>query len=395
MKKNFNYKEVIFLVVITCFVSIWMGGSININKGDKPSSLNEDQYLKEFKSNYQYILDNYYDEVDKEAIIKGAIEGMVNALGDDYSVAISDANSNNFNIRLTGSYSGLGIEIVNDSDYNIIISDIFQDSPAEKAGLQVLDVILSIDDMDFSNKKTFELTNYIKNSNKETYTIKIKRGTEEKTFEVTRDLIQIKSIHSEVKQIENHKIGYIYISVFASNTAEQFKQAIKSLEEQGIDSLIIDVRYNTGGHLTSVVDMLSCLMDSNKVIYQIESKGNTTKFYSRGTETKKYPIVVLQNKQSASASELLSAALKEEYGATIIGETSYGKGTVQELVTLSDGTQYKFTTKKWLTPQGNWINGVGVSVDIEEILSDNYKNNPTEENDNQLQKAIEYLKNRN
>lgn len=394
MKKNFNYKEVIFLVVLTCLVSVLMGNSISMKK-PKQEFTNQDEYLKEFENNYQYILDNYYDEVDKDAIIKGAIEGMVNALGDDYSVAISDENSNNFNIRLTGSYSGIGIEIINDSNYNIIISDVFENSPAEKAGLQVMDIITSIDDEDFTNKKTYELTNYIKDSNKEKYTIKIKRGTEEKTFEVTRELVQIKSIYSELKEVDNKKIGYIYISVFASNTAMQFKQAIESLEEQGIDSLIIDVRYNTGGHLTSVVDMLSCLLDSSKVIYQIESKNNTTKYYSRGDKTKNYPIVVLQNKQSASASELLSAALKEEYGATIIGEVSYGKGTVQELVTLSDGTQYKFTTKKWLTPHGNWINKTGVSVDIEEVLSEAYKENPTEENDNQLQKAIEYLKNRN
>lgn len=390
MKKNFNYKEVIFLVILTCVVSLWMGNAIKLNKIEPKTE--SDDYLKEFEENYQYILDNYYDEVNKEAIIKGAISGMVNALGDDYSVAINDESSNNFNTKLTGSYSGIGIEIVNDNNYNIIISDVFEDTPAAKAGLQVMDVILSIDDVDFSNKKTSELTDYIKESNKEKYIIKVKRGTEELSFEIERQLIQIKSIYSELKEIDDHKIGYIYISVFASNTADQFKAAVESLEKQGMDSLIIDVRYNTGGHLTSAVEILSYLLSSDKVIYQIESKGITTKYYSKGSETKTYPIVVLQNKSSASASELLSAALKEEYGATIIGEVSYGKGTVQELVTLTDGTQYKFTTKKWLTPKGNWINGVGVSVDIEEALSKEYENNPTEENDNQLQRAIQYLK---
>lgn len=390
MKKNFNYKEVIFLVILTCVVSLWMGNAIKLNKIEPKTE--SDDYLKEFEENYQYILDNYYDEVNKEAIIKGAISGMVNALGDDYSVAINDESSNNFNTRLTGSYSGIGIEIVNDNNYNIIISDVFEDTPAAKAGLKVMDVILSIDDVDFSNKKTSELTDYIKESNKEKYIIKVKRGTEELSFEIERQLIQIKSIYSELKEIDDHKIGYIYISVFASNTADQFKAAVESLEKQGMDSLIIDVRYNTGGHLTSAVEILSYLLSSDKVIYQIESKGITTKYYSKGSETKTYPIVVLQNKNSASASELLSAALKEEYGATIIGEVSYGKGTVQELVTLTDGTQYKFTTKKWLTPKGNWINGVGVSVDIEETLSKEYENNPTEENDNQLQRAVQYLK---
>ena len=390
MKKNFNSKEVIFLLIVTCLISLAIGNAINIDKKILEQPIDEN--LTEFEQNYQYIIDNYYEEVDKAKLIKGAIEGMVNSLGDDYSIAITDDMSNNFNIKLTGSYSGLGIEIVNDQSYNIYISDVIEGSPAEKAGLKVLDKIISIDEIEFTGKKTTELTNYIKESNKEKYIIKVERDNKEETFELTRETIEIKSVYSEIKNIDNQKIGYVYISIFASNTSTQFKNAIEELEKEGINSLIIDVRSNTGGHLTSVVDMLSCLLDSSKIIYQIENKGEVTKYYSKGNTTKTYPIVVLQNNGSASASELLSAALKEEYGATVIGENSYGKGTVQELISLQDGIQYKITTKKWLTPKGNWINGTGVSVDIEEKLSEEYKQNPTDENDNQLQKAIEYLK---
>lgn len=390
MKKNFNSKEVIFLLIVTCLISLAIGNAINIDKKSLEQPIDEN--LTEFEQNYQYIIDNYYEEVDKAKLIKGAIEGMVNSLGDDYSIAITDDMSNNFNIKLTGSYSGLGIEIVNDQSYNIYISDVIEGSPAEKAGLKVLDKIISIDEIEFTGKKTTELTNYIKESNKEKYIIKVERDNKEETFELTRETIEIKSVYSEIKNIDNQKIGYVYISIFASNTSTQFKNAIEELEKEGINSLIIDVRSNTGGHLTSVVDMLSCLLDSSKIIYQIENKGEVTKYYSKGNTTKTYPIAVLQNNGSASASELLSAALKEEYGATIIGENSYGKGTVQELISLQDGIQYKITTKKWLTPKGNWINGTGVSVDIEEKLSEEYKQNPSDENDNQLQKAIEYLK---
>ena len=390
MKKNFNSKEVIFLLIVTCLISLAIGNSINIDKKSLEQPI--DDNLTEYEQNYQYIIDNYYEEVDKAKLIKGAIEGMVNSLGDDYSIAITDDMSNNFNIKLTGSYSGLGIEIVNDQSYNIYISDVIEGSPAEKAGLKVLDKIIRIDEIEFTGKKTTELTNYIKESNKEKYIIKVERDNKEETFELTRETIEIKSVYSEIKNIDNQKIGYVYISIFASNTSTQFKNAIEELEKEGINSLIIDVRSNTGGHLTSVVDMLSCLLDSSKIIYQIENKGEVTKYYSKGNTTKTYPIVVLQNNGSASASELLSAALKEEYGATIIGENSYGKGTVQELISLQDGIQYKITTKKWLTPKGNWINGTGVSVDIEEKLSEEYRQNPTDENDNQLQKAIEYLK---
>lgn len=390
MKKNFNSKEVIFLLVVTCLISLALGNAINIKKELKEDT--KDEYLEEFEKNYQFIVENYYDEVDKSKLIKSAIEAMANSLGDDYSVAITDDISNSFNIRLTGSYSGIGIEIVNDQSYNIYISEVFENSPAAEAGLQVMDMVLSIDDLDLKNKKTIELTNYIKEHNKDKYTLKIKRGEEEKTLEIKKKQIELKSVNYEIKTVEDKKIGYIYISVFASNTASQFKQAIEYLENEKINSLIIDVRNNTGGHLTSVVDMLSNLLDSTKVIYQIESKGKTIKYYSKGKTTKTYPIVVLQNNESASASELLSAALKEEYGATIIGENSFGKGTVQELVTLPDGTQYKITTKKWLTPTGNWINGTGVTADIVEKLNDSYNETPMEANDNQLQRAIEYLK---
>ena len=132
-------------------------------------------------------------------------------------------------------------------------------------------------------------------------------------------------------------------------------------------------------------------MDSKHVIYQTETKGIVKKYYSNGDVTKKYPIVILQNGNSASASEMLSAALKEEYGAITVGETSYGKGTVQELLDLDDDVEYKITTKKWLTPKGNWINKKGVSVDVEVSLSEEYIENPSEDNDNQLIKALEEI----
>ena len=390
IKNNFNIKEVIFLIVITCIVSLVMGYNLN-NKNFGSNSTQKNDIMSEIYDNYKYIKENYYEDVDDDTLLKGAIEGMVNALGDDYSTSIDDENSNSFNARLTGSYSGVGVEITNDTNNNIVVTEVFEDSPADKSGIEVLDIIKKIDEESFENKKTSDLTNYIKNSNKKEFTITVVRDGEELTFELVREIINIKSIHSEVKTIDNHKIGYMYISIFAENTAKQFEQEIEELELQDIESLIIDVRYNTGGHLTTVVDMLSCLIDSSKVIYQIEEKGKITKYYSKGEITKKYPIVVLQNGESASASELLSSALKEQYGATIIGEKSFGKGTVQKLITLENGIQYKFTTKKWLTSKGIWINEKGVDVDIEVKLDDEYFENPSDETDNQLQEALNYL----
>lgn len=391
VNNGFNTTEVVFLIIVTCVISLIMGWSISNGTKLKNNKIysTDDKELEEFIENYNYILENYYKDIDKKELLDGATEGMISKLDDEFSTVIPDESTNNFNIRLEGTYEGIGVEIVNDENNNVIIYSIIENSPAEKAGLKAGDIIIKIDDKDFTNKKTSELSNYVKNSTKENFKIVIKRDGEEKTFELKREKVTLKSVDSKIIERDNKKVGYIYIAIFANDTYNQFKKALNKLEQEKIDALILDVRDNTGGHLTTVSKMLSLFLDSNHVIYQTQTKEETKKFYSKGKETKKYKIVVLQNENSASASELLSAALKEEYKATIIGTKSYGKGTVQELIKTTSGSEYKLTTKKWLTPKGNLIHKKGVMPDIEIELSDEYKNDPTEENDNQYQKAIE------
>ena len=185
---------------------------------------------------------------------------------------------------------------------------------------------------------------------------------------------------------------YIYISLFAINTYEQFKNKLNELEESGIDSLILDLRSNTGGHLTSAEAISSLFVDSNHIIYQLSQNNKITKVKSKGNRTVEYPIVLLVDNYTASASELLAGCLKDNLNVTIIGLKTYGKGTIQELVALSNGDQYKITTKKWLTPNGDWINEKGIEPDIEVKLNNEYFYNPSDETDNQLQTAIDYLK---
>lgn len=387
---SFKTPEVIFLVLITCLISFVMG--MNINKKTNPSieqnSIN-DAELTEFIKNYRYILENYYDDVDKKTLLDGATEGMIQKLGDEFSTVISDEDTNNFNIQLEGTYEGIGIEVINDENKNIVIYNVISDSPAEKAGLKSGDIILTVNDQDFIHKDSSKLSEYIQNANTKKFKIRIKRGTTEKEYRLEKKRITLKSVTSEYIEKDQKKIGYIYISLFANETYNQFKKELKKLEDKKIDTLILDVRDNTGGHLTTVAKMLSLFLDKSHVIYQTQTKNNTKKFYSDGNQTKQYKIIVLQNENSASASELLSASLKEEYHATIIGTTSYGKGTVQELIETGSGKEYKFTTKKWLTPKGNWIHQKGVEPTIKIELSEEYKKNPKKENDNQYNKAIE------
>ena len=178
---------------------------------------------------------------------------------------------------------------------------------------------------------------------------------------------------------DNKKIGYIRLTIFASNSDEQFKKALDELEDKGIDGLVIDLRGNSGGHLVTAENIISMFLDSTHPIYQIKSKDGQKKYYSNGKETKKYKIAVLIDSSSASASEVVTSALKEQYGATVVGENSYGKGTVQELQTLPDGEQYKLTTKSWLTSSGKVIDKKGIEPDYAITLNNEYFEDPTDE----------------
>ena len=389
-KNSFSTLEVVILIFISVVVSLVIGFVVT-SKFNKGNLYEKDKNIKKFIKNYNYIIDNYYEDVDKKQLINNAIKGMLDSLDDDYSYLIGEDDSDTFDIQLEGEYQGIGIEIIGYTNGEIVVHNVFEDSPAKEAGLEKNDIIKKIDEIDCTNKNVTEISKYIREGNKKEFIFEIERDSETKKISVTRNKVTIKSVDSKIIEKDGKKVGYIRIVIFSNIAYKQFKNELGKLEENKIDSLIIDVRDNTGGHLSTAVNIISLFLDSKHVIYQTETKGIVKKYYSNGDVTKKYPIVILQNGNSASASEMLSAALKEEYGAITVGETSYGKGTVQELLDLDDDVEYKITTKKWLTPKGNWINKKGVSVDVEVSLSEEYIENPSEDNDNQLIKALEEI----
>ena len=389
-KPTFGTLEVIFLLVITCLTSLFLGYCIKKGNIGNFTQIH-DQNIATFLDTYQDILNHYYGEVTSDELLKKAIDGMLSSLDDPYSTYLEQEDSDTFNATLNGKYQGIGVTVATTTDGKILVISVFEDSPADKAGILVGDQIISINGEDLTQKNSKDFTNIVKESKDSTFEIGIQRQEEKMQFTITREIITIRSVTSKIFEQNNQKIGYLYVEIFANNTASQFKEELKKLEEQSMDSLIIDLRDNTGGHLLAVTEMLAQFLDTTHIIYQTETKEETKKYYSMGSETKKYPIVLLANNASASASEVMIAALKEEYGATLIGTTTFGKGTVQELKTLPNGDQYKVTTKKWLTPKGNWIHETGIKPDIEVELENKYYENPIEETDNQLQKAIEYI----
>lgn len=384
LKKNGLF-ELIVTIVLAILLLLLVGYFV-----DRESNFKDDNYLtankeiQKFIEEYNYILENYYGDIDKDELILSAIKGMLSSL-DEYSQFI-DTTSNNTDITLEGEYVGVGIGVVNDAVGNIIISQIYPNSPALEAGIQVNDVIVKFNDESLKNTTTTELVEKI--DKVDNMKLTILRDEEEIEFELEKSKIILQSVEYEMK---DNNIGYIKVDIFAKNTNQQFAEALKKLENQGLNGLIIDLRNNSGGHLSSVKDMISLFLDSNHVIYQIEDKDSVEKVYSSGNKDAEYQIVILQNLNSASASEVMASALHEQLGAYIIGNTSYGKGTVQRLQTVSDIGQYKLTVEKWLTSNGDWIDGVGIKPDLELSLSDDYKKDPILANDNQYQAAIDYL----
>lgn len=383
---TFKTKEVVFLLLITAIISLIMGGIVTYNVTLKGT--NVDSELAEFIKNYDYITNNYYGDVDKNELIDSAIAGMLNTLDKNSTYVGSD--DDNFSIYLEGSYEGTGIQVYNDENNNIVIYSVFDDTSASKAGLKAGDVIIRLNDKDTTNMSIADFSSLVKKQ-KGKFKITYKRDDEEKTVSLKVSKVELKSVYSETIEKNDKKIGYIQMSIFANNTYEQFKKALSNLENENMNGLIIDLRSNSGGHLSSAEEIISLFLDSSHPIYQIKTKDSLNTYYSLGKETKKYKIVILIDKNSASASEVVTSALTEQYGAVTVGEKSYGKGTVQELQSLNDGEQYKLTTKSWLTSKGKVIDGKGIEPDYKVSLDEKYYDEPSFDNDNQLQKAIELI----
>ena len=391
-QKSFSTSETILLVLMASLVSYFIGHILVFNK-DKGVVVRTDPYVEEFARNYEYIVNNYYEKLDRQSLINSAISGMLESLEDPYSVYIDETTSDNFNITLNGSYRGLGVQIIKDeSNGYILVTGVFKDSPASEAGLQPGDYIISANNINTKDVDASEFSKYVRESNDTEFNMKVLRGEEEILIKVVRSNVVISSVYSEVYERNGKKVGYIYIGIFASNTDAQFKEEYKKLKEQNIDSIIIDLRDNTGGHLTAADGILDMFIDNKHIKYQFSQNGITTKVKGTSSKVEKCNIVLLANENSASASEILIASLRENLDAKLIGKKTYGKGTVQELINLSDGNQYKITIRKWLTPNGTWINdNKGINPDIEIELDSKYLETRDDNDDNQLQTAIDYL----
>lgn len=378
---DFNIIEVIVIIIITGIIVSVCSGLIVYKNYDKIyiSASNDDKDdLNEFIESYDHIVNSYVKEVDKKKLIESAIAGMYSYLEDDYSVYMNKDITDSLQEQLNGKYTGIGVEITLTKDKEIIINQVFSNSPASAAGLKKGDILLKLDDVNLKDKEFKYMSNTIKNGKKDKYTITYKRNNKEYKTTLTRRDVTIESVKSEV----HDNVGYIKIETFSATTSELVKKSLDGFGKN-VNSLVIDVRDNTGGYLSAAYSTASLFLKKNSVVYQLKDKNSKiTKYEAKNGVYRKFDkIAILINGYSASASEVLTLALKDNLNASVVGIKSFGKGTVQETEILSSGAMVKYTSSYWLGPKGESINEKGIKPDIEE-----------KDTNKQLDRAIESVK---
>ena len=390
-RNSYSFSELFIITIISLLVGAFSCFSIITIMSGGRNYLKLSKELSKFYDSYDILVENYNGNVDKKELVDAAINGMVSSVGDQYTSYVDTEGTNSFNQLVDGKYNGIGCLIQETEDKKIKVMQVYENTSAYKAGIKVGDIIKKVDDKDSSIGST-ELANYIKSSKNKSYSVTVLRDDKEIKFTLSKNEVEIPVVTSKIFDKGDKKIGYISISIFSSVSAKQFKSNLEKIEKEGIDSLIIDVRDNNGGYLSSVTDITSYLLPRGKIIYQVQKSNSKIKATKDKTIAKReYPIAVLVNENSASASEIWAGAIKESYNGYVVGMKTYGKGTVQQVSELSDGSMIKYTIENWLTPNGNWINAKGIDPTDEVELSDDYYKNPNEENDNQLQKALSLL----
>lgn len=332
----------------------------------KEVKASEDENIAKIQKAYEIIANQYVKKIDPDKLTEGAIQGMVTTLDDPFSSYMDGKTAKQFHESLGSSFEGIGAEVSKDGEKLIIVSPI-KNSPAEKAGIKPKDEILTVDGKSVKGLSQYDAVLKIRGKKGTNVTLEIKRPgvADPITFNIKRDDIPMYTVFGSVKNVNNEKIGYIHITSFNEKTADEFKKELDKLESQNIEGLTIDVRGNPGGYLQAVEGVLEELVVKNEPYLQVENRdGQREKYYTKLSKAKPYPINVLIDKGSASAAEILAAALSEAGDYQLIGEKSFGKGTVQSTLDFKDGSNIKLTQFKWLTPDGTWIHKKGIKPDV-------------------------------
>lgn len=405
-RRQLRYRHIFITVMVSCIVAVITAGATFIYCAKKGTSnvlpfvgktpvsteatsdetINAiSQSLKSFRN----VIDTYYiGDIEESKLLDGAIKGYVDGLGDEYSEYMTKEEWEEYQTAALGNYVGIGIYMGTDKDGNTIVSAPIKDSPAEKAGIKTEDIIVEVDGENVLGVDSALIATKIKGEANTKVHLKIARGTEYLEFDIIREEIKIYHVETEIK---NGNVGYMSLYTFDTGSAEEVQKAIKDLESKGAKKFILDLRYNGGGLVDEALKIANLFIPKNKdVLITIDSQGNRVVTKTENDNITNAELVVLVNEYSASASEILSGALKDNDRAKIVGTKTFGKGVIQNVFSLFDGSVLKLTVAEYFTPNETKINKEGIVPDIEVELEKVEK----EEDfvDTQLNKALEILK---
>lgn len=342
----------------------------------------------------EIIEDEFTGEIDKELMETGMYKGMMASLGDPYSAYYTKEEYEELNTETTGLYKGIGVVMQMDIETGMVkLVRCYEEAPGAKAGLLPDDILIKVNNEDIMGMELSEVVEKVKTSEGEIAHLTVAREGENDYLEFDVPLEEVNIPVVEHKMLEDN-VGYILLYEFTEQTEPQYLKAFEDLKSQGMERLIVDVRNNPGGLLTSVYNILNDMLPEGLIVYTEDKDGKREELHSDGKSELDMPLVVLVNGNSASASEIFAGAIQDYGVGTIVGTTTFGKGIVQSVIPLTDGSAVKTTTAKYYTPKGRCIHGTGIQPDIKVELSEDLQKKTvvTYEEDNQLQEAVEAVK---
>lgn len=375
-------------------VALAAGGVKFVQQRQYNGVLSDSSHVQKIEYLEKMIDQEYLGEVDNAELAEGIYAGLVYGLGDVYSRYYTADEYAQETASTDGAYAGIGVSIQKNKNGGVQIAECYEGGPGAEAGLQTGDVITAINDTDVTDMELSDVVSLIRENKDNTIVLTVFRENEEKSREISVDVTDVE-LPSVFGEMLDKKTGYIQITQFTGVTPQQYKDMFAELKDKGMERLVIDLRDNPGGLLTSVCDILREILPEGLIVYTEDKYGNREEETCDGKHRLDMPLAVLVNENSASASEIFAGAVQDHEVGTIVGTTTYGKGVVQELRQLSDGSAVKLTVSNYYTPNGNSINKVGIKPDVEVKLASELLNKDeiTHEEDNQLQKTLDVIEN--
>lgn len=410
MKEQDRIYKIIMLLILTSFITFMITAfsmysyfnedkeNITLSTEDESdsSSITNNSHLEKYLKNIRKTIDKYYlwnDKIDEEMLEAGAVQGYVAGLGDEYTEYIPADEMEEYTEDITGNFVGIGVYMIADENYDrVVVYYPIPESPAEEAGIKSGDLIISVDGTEYTSEDFETIPDYIKGEEGTKVHLVVERNGERLSFDIERKKINTNPI--TIKMLENN-VGYLKLPSFDEGTANDFKDKVKELQSQGAKSILIDLRNNGGGIVDEAVHIADYMLDKGKtIISTVDNTGKKDITCSKEDPIFTMKVAILVNENSASASEILACSIQDNERGTIIGTKTYGKGIIQTLLSLKDGSGLKITTEEYYTPKGTTIHKVGITpneeVKFPESVTSIYS--VTEADDTQLKKAIEILK---